>query len=81
MSRETAIGLVSPSRPPFETKLYIMLCQPELVLSVVSSFEGSAIVREKFLPSGGKPGRKNSRLRSPTGRQFHAERGRKRGRG
>lgn len=50
---------ISETEPLVETKLCITLRQPGLVLSVVSSFEGPAIVREKSLPSGGKPGRKN----------------------
>jgi len=38
----------------------------------VSSFEIPAIARVKSLPSGGKLGRRNLRLRSPRDRQFHS---------
>src|SRR5438445_3121642 len=50
----------------------ITLRQLVLVSSAETSFEALAIARAKSLPSGGKLGRRNWRLRSPTDRQFHS---------
>src|ERR1700739_2552521 len=41
------------------------------VSSAETSFASCAIARAKSLPSGGKLGRRNWRLRSPRDRQFH----------
>src|SRR5205807_10660352 len=46
--------------------------QLALVSSAETSFEALAIARVKSLPSGGKLGRRNWRLRSPRDRQFHS---------
>ena len=50
----------------------ITLRQLALVSSAETSFEALAIARVKSLPSGGKLGRRNWRLRSPRDRQFHS---------
>ena len=42
------------------------------VLRAARSFGAIAIVRARFLPSGGKLGRRNWRLRSLKDRQFHS---------
>ena len=50
----------------------ITLRQLALVSSAAISFEASAIARVMFLPSGGKLGRRNWRLRSLRDTQFHS---------
>src|SRR5437870_12508 len=46
--------------------------QSALAMLAASSFEGVATVLATFPPTGGKPGRRNWRLRSLRGTQFHS---------
>src|SRR6184192_928546 len=80
-SREAApIETIARSRTPRSKvgpkRIMLTSCQPAPAshgsAPVVSSFETLAIVQAKCLPSGGKPGRKNWRLRSLRGTQFHS---------